>query len=295
MGITDELDFLTTNMPGGEDDLSPAMEVAVSHYQELFDCTAGEALAKLRSHRSEIQSHYLLEEDGRVGSPLSPTKLSKAATYLVKLEDPLGDADAVRIAAGLDRAPDVMGGESDTGKADFARVDETAKIAILSYLAARGSAFRPTFVQITQAGKSLSSTCRAPFLGTDSTLPQFRLTHHAELIVPTQDEYPVWYFVYGMLADPDELSLILRLTSAPDYQPATVQGGMFLAERQLVDARYSYGPPPVIPGKAYLVSSPEAEAALRYSVTDRYEVVRCVITLDSENRDLTGLTFRYNP
>lgn len=68
---------------------------------------------------------------------------------------------------------------------------------------------------------------------------------------PQQNDFPVWYFLYDILADPEELPGILQLDSTPGYLPAIVYGGKSLSEEQLIDATPSYDSfDSVVPGQA---------------------------------------------
>jgi hypothetical protein len=268
----------------------------VARYQDLFGCSREEAVDKVRGHRADLHDHLVAANQAEARASAEAAQIGFAATYLIRLEGMFESVEEVRIAAGLEEAPDMVTGTSGTDDvASFCRIDEAAKAAILSYLADEGSDFRPTFLQITQAGKALSETSAAPFLGMDTTLPQFLASNPDTIFHPTQDEYPVWYFFYGMLSDPEELSSILQLDSNPEYWPAIVYGGKLLSERQLVDATLSHGTAtPVVLGQAFRVENHKDEESLRFSVTDEYEVVRCHMELVETGEILQGLVFRYN-
>ncbi|OIW22277.1 hypothetical protein CONLIGDRAFT_564246, partial [Coniochaeta ligniaria NRRL 30616] len=218
------------------------------------------------------------------------------ATYLILLEGPFQSVEDVRNAAGLTDPPEIMTGTAGPGDVTcFCRINEAAKAAILNYLVEDGSSFRPTFLQITQAAKALSDMSAAPFLGMDATLPQFRAPSADTIFRPRQDEYPVWYFFYGMLSDPEELSTILQLKdSNPKYRPAAVYGGELLSQRQLIDATPSSGSSiPTALGDAFRVENEKDEQSLRFSVTDKFDVVRCRMEMLDTGEIVNGLTFRY--
>ncbi|KAK4227410.1 hypothetical protein QBC38DRAFT_499409 [Podospora fimiseda] len=61
--------------------------------------------------------------------------------------------------------------------------------------------------------KSLSAFSIHPTLGIESTLPQYRIDslHNSRGLLPKQGQYPVWYFFYGTLAQPDVLNQLLGL------------------------------------------------------------------------------------
>ncbi|KAK5240470.1 hypothetical protein LTR40_011694 [Exophiala xenobiotica] len=119
----------------------------------------------------------------------------------------------------------------------------------------------------------------------DLALPQHRSDDTTFEPAPLPDQYPVWYFFYGTLADPDVLSQHLNLETAPSYIPAHVVGGQI--RTALVDA-----PGTEVYGSAFLVESRDQEDALRIYETDKYEVVRCHITM--QTGVVCGLTFRFD-
>ncbi|RMD40106.1 hypothetical protein DV735_g5027, partial [Chaetothyriales sp. CBS 134920] len=131
----------------------------------------------------------------------------------------------------------------------------------------------------------------APALGLvegTSTLPQYR----PDYPLGGPDQFPVWYFFYGTLADPAVLKHQLALTIEPCLVPAVVEGGCVRTwagkYKALVDAPRDC----CVDGRAFLVESREQEDALRFYETDRYEVVRCRIV--ASNHVFSGLTFRFN-
>lgn len=101
-----------------------------------------------------------------------------------------------------------------------------------------------------------------------------------------------------MLADADELAFIVKSQlSPPRLRPAAVGGGKLASDRILVDgngydAMVQSGAH-FVPGKAYLVETVQIEDALRYAVTETYEVFRCEVRMLETNEVVKGLTFRY--
>ncbi|KAH6900387.1 hypothetical protein B0T10DRAFT_542668 [Thelonectria olida] len=162
-------------------------------------------------------------------------KKSRAVAYLVKLQ-------AVKSIAGLPHTPEVMTGADDTRRENDLGPN-------------------PTFLQLTLAEKALSHGSAALTLGLDVTLPQNRAESMKTVFKPSQDEYQLWYFMYGTLADPKELSIVLP----------TVTGGRFLSRNTIVDADIGQSSPKS-QGKAFLVQTEQQEEALRFSVTDKFEV-----------------------
>src|SRR5690606_3067412 len=147
-----------------------------------------------------------------------------------------------------------------------------------------------------RAEKALSNTTIHPALGMDSTLPQHRPTdgYSEARFSPRQDDYPVWYFFYGTLADAAFLVRLLSLSQKPRLRPASVEGGIMRtwAGRYpaLIDADSLCK---CIAGFAYLVESREHEEILQYYETKKYEVVRCSIRMYDDIEVINGLTFRY--
>jgi hypothetical protein len=277
-------------------ELDPDAET-VARYQDLFGCSHEEAVEKSRGHHADLHDHLVAANEAEARAAIEAAQIGYAATYLILLEGPFESVEEVRIAAGLRDPPEMVTGSAAPGDVTcFCRIDEAAKAAILKYLVEEGSSYRPTFLQIKQAAKALSETSAAPFLGRDATLPQFRASSSDTVFRPEQDEHPVWYFFYGMLSDPEELSTILQLDdSDPEYRPAGVYGGELLSQRQLIDAPPLYGSSiPFVLGDAFKVENEKDEESLRFSVTDEYEVVRCRIEMLETGETGDGLTFRYN-
>lgn len=232
--------------------------------------------------------------------------------YLMRLGAGVPSAAEIQEIAGLDAPPVVYYAEeeedsdddnesyddrSDDGKATtatFCIVDSRTKNAILNI------GFRPFFIRHTDsAAKELSAHSRHPTLGVpDATLPQFRLDddnlNHSTL--PAQDEYPVIYFFYGRLCEPDVLTRLLRLDEPPVFYPANVTGGRLTKTpggryNALVHGRSGE----TVQGCSYMVKSRTEEDALRDYETEMYEVVRCLVNFEKKGQMKTvrGLTFLY--
>ncbi|CAM1504457.1 Fc.00g020480.m01.CDS01 [Cosmosporella sp. VM-42] len=255
----------------------------VRQYMDLFGLDEHEAMKKINELRG------LMPEEG----PKVKPKSTRAAAYLVKLQGQLPDAEAVKSIAGLSELPEVVTGSDDSGRnATFCRVDHQARSAIAKHFSNNCFGDSPTFFQLTLADKSLSDASAAPTLGLDTTMPQNRPESQDTVFRPTQDEYPVWYFFYGPLANPDELSIILRLSDKPQYAAATIKGGRLAAWNAIVDAYPGQGMAD-FQGKAFLVRTPKEEESLRFSVTDKFEVVRCKIRMTDQENLVDGLTLRH--
>lgn len=169
------------------------------------------------------------------------------------------------------------------------KVDTTARNNILTHLSEAESCFQPTFFRYSVAAKELSKTSAFPTLGLDSTMTQYRPSSADDpSLLPSQTQYPVWYFFYGTLADPEVLNRLLGVK--PEYKAASVRGGTLHTwggkYKALVDC-----PGRLVHGHAFLVQDQDQEEALRCYETDKYEVVRCEISMGDE--DVRGLTFRF--
>ncbi|EXK83912.1 hypothetical protein FOQG_11864 [Fusarium oxysporum f. sp. raphani 54005] len=126
-----------------------------------------------------------------------------------KLEGPLDTTEAVAQAAGIS-SPNgcAISATDSSGKVgSFFKINAINKTTIEAYLRAKPSltTFVPIFIPCNPARKSLSSHSLHPTLGIETTLPHRRLEHLHDEPRPAQNEYPVWYFVYGDLAEGDVL------------------------------------------------------------------------------------------
>lgn len=225
--------------------------------------------------------------------------MNPKSRFLLKLEGLLPDVKAAQEIGNLDSAPTKYQGADDGGEdVEFCIINATAKQVIEKRLRDQGTDFRPTFIRISDAEKDLSPICRHPTLGIDSTMPQHRLQNETAA-TPTQNEYPVWYFFYGTLADKDVLARVLQRDeiSTADLLPAQVRGGRLTTwagkYRAMIHADLKAPP---VTGSAYLVKSREEEDALRFYETERYAVVRCRIQIAGESgrsEGMDGLTFLF--
>ncbi|KAF2494690.1 hypothetical protein BU16DRAFT_462430 [Lophium mytilinum] len=224
--------------------------------------------------------------------------------YLVKLEPPFSTAEELAVAANLspNNTPSVEKATGDEGTARFCRLSTHSKEILTDWLALKHPSYRPTFIRIGKASKELSSTSIYPTLGVDTTLPQHRPNAwHTSCPYPLQDQYPVWYFFYGTLANENLLSNLFGWSDditdkMPILHRASVRGGVLKTwggrYRAMVDS-----PGAVVEGFAYQVQSRDEEDALLLYETEKYEVVRCEITLDGAKtvimRRVKGCTFRF--
>ena len=233
---------------------------------------------------------------------------SHRGRYLMRLGPGVPSAAEIQEIAGLDAPPAVYYAEEENSEdddesydyrsddveataANFCIVDGRTKDAILNI------GFRPFFMRLADsAAKELSAHSRHPTLGVpDANLPQFRLdNNHAAL--PAQDEYPVMYFFYGTLCEPDVLISLLRLDEPPVFYPANVTGGRLTkTPGGLYNALVHGRSDETVQGSAYMIKSRTEEDALCDYETEMYEVVRCFINFEEKGqiRTVPGLTFLY--
>lgn len=311
--LCSELELMATNsLTWNEPDTDDVRPTDIARWQQLFAVNYEEAEKRLRGHRNdfarcrisddhwdlvraemELLGHdkesyeYSLRLSQELQTALSAAAAPPDAEYLLKLEGPLPTATAVQEAAGLIGEPPLFSGVDDSGDSSpFVIVDGRTKDTLSTVFK---TAFAPIFIRHCKARKGLSSSSRYPELGIDTTLPQFRLD--VALASPQQAEYPVTYFFYGTLAEPERLVRILQLEKEPHLEEAFVSGGSLDTwagkYKALVDAERHAR----VDGWAYAVQSQEHEDALRYYETDKYEVVRC--TIYTTHGPQAGLTFRF--
>jgi hypothetical protein len=226
-------------------------------------------------------------------SQQTPHPRDGKTVYLVKLEGPLSTASKIQHLAGMPCLPKQVSGTDDaSGSAGFCFITGAEKLALTAALSGRlHRSFAPSFIPINKAEKNLASKSMAPFLGFDPTLPHHRPSDASQTFLPTQNQYPVWYFFYGTLADPNILATKLGFPYPIVYRSASVTGG----ELRNWGGKYKalINGAGTVRGWAYQVTSAEREDALRYYETDQYEVVRCAITMDYTGESVLGLTFRF--
>ena len=324
MDIFDELEIMATN--ASEDfgvEFEPD-EDEIARWQILFAYTYSEALEQIRSQKNDYSrrkvsddlwdlvqsqmeaqgySREAYEHKLRTGGPSNDQQIttgdstSQASTsYLILLKDVLSTPEKVQAAAELSEPPQAVQASSETtDDAVFCRIDGDIKQAIERWLSQQRSTFRPTFVRLSKARKSLAATSVHPTLGIESTLPQHRLSLSQASVSPLQDDFPVWYFFYGTLADS---SFLTRLLSLPESEPqaflipAVIAGGVLKSWQGQYKALVDGASTDYVHGSAYLVSTREREEALLLYETENYEVVRCTIVIDNGSV-VQGLTFRF--
>ncbi|KAB8226430.1 hypothetical protein BDV33DRAFT_197429 [Aspergillus novoparasiticus] len=232
-----------------------------------------------------------LVNDNRPTPQLKPQKRDYTTNYLVKLEGPLASPSHIQKIAGLLEPPLLKTGEGELSSATFCLIKGTTRLAILSAL----PNYTLTFIHVNMADKHLSNYSMSPYIGSDidPTLPHHRAQSMDQLFLPTQNQYPVWYFFYGTLTDPETLARKLSLPELPVLRRAMVKGGRIKMwggkYKALVDSSSSS----IVDGWAYEVSSEEEEEQLRYYEADEYEVVRCEIHIVDSGHIVEGLSFRF--
>lgn len=215
---------------------------------------------------------------------------TQSRTYLLKLEYPLDSPIMLQAVMQWQCAPRLIPGVDDDGElVYFCSFSSQQRAEIMENML---NSSHLTFLPITTARKELSSFSRYPTLGLDSTMPQNR--QDKELILPMDNTYPVYYFFYGTLAQPDVLNRVLGRPSDSSvlYKAARIYGGRLtkwankylgIVDSAAIDA---------VDGYAYLVESQNDEEALRIYETSKYEVVRCTIKFKEDGSVVPGLTFR---
>ncbi|KAL2868586.1 uncharacterized protein BJX67DRAFT_45640 [Aspergillus lucknowensis] len=160
------------------------------------------------------------------------------ATCLVNLEGSLGSASKVQQLAGMLQLPQKVTGTGDNSEeASFCFVSGREKSTIVAALSKQRSradpllqvaSFTPTFIRIDRAQKALSSDVitQRCVLATIQHFLRTALLTPSHIFLPSQSQYPVWYFLYGTLADPNILAEKQRLPVVPHLGQATVEGGI---------------------------------------------------------------------
>ncbi|KAK7885624.1 hypothetical protein LTR67_010417 [Exophiala xenobiotica] len=305
MDILAELETMATNVTEEDDMISDA---DVQRWQKLFNLTRSDSSNAIETYRGnysraritdehwdaikstqEAKGHNRESYEYSLTKTRKPTNMTSASapiergSFIVQLTGPLDTAARLQEAAALSQIPALATGFGEDGEARFCEIDGAAKSRLLAWLAKHHGDFHPTIVRLSKAKKDLCPHTPAPMLGRmDLTLPQHRPDDATFKPTPLPDQYPVWYFFYGTLADSDVLSQHLNLDTAPVVYPSARW-----KYRALVDA-----PGTEVDGSAFLVGSRDQEDALRFYETDKYEVVRCHITM--QTGVVCGLTFRFD-
>ena len=297
----------------------------VVRWQKIFHYTQAQAICQIRQHRAdfsrprvsddhwelvrtkmegydrETYEHKLVVDQGISHKSTTSTTMgadsASSAMFVFKLGnaqlgDLLSTPAQVRDIAKMTKCPDTFVGTGEDQEGLFCRVDATAKKNIELFLTPMRSLLQPTFVRCSLATKEFDKHSAYPTLGLDTTLPQHRLHKLDDCSAPSQAQYPVWYFFYGTLADPDTLIRLLNLEEPPALQTASISGGIIKTWGGTFKALINGPETAKVDGWAYCVKGPEHEEALRFYETAEYEVVRCRILLQNGTVQ-KGCTFRF--
>ncbi|KAF5618759.1 hypothetical protein F52700_12279 [Fusarium sp. NRRL 52700] len=325
MDLLEELEAMAQAVSSFQDN-DEIPESTIFRWQKLFGYSAAMAERKIKEHRHDplrltvSQDHWTFVRDrmeaeghdresyehsyGRTSHDainqrkemsMKEKRRLRAAVFLIKLEGPFNNVQAVIQAADLwsPSSTEVLPATNLHGQpCSFVKINGMDKLAIEAWLREYPHpGFTPTIIKDPYASKDLSPTSLYPTLGLDTTLPQFRPGPHTAPR-PSQNEYPVWYFFYGTLTDPFVLSRLFGSDFKAQCSAANIRGGALKTwgrYNALVD---DPGGTNLVFGKALLIESREQEDRLRAYETNAYEVVRCSIEMGSDMR-VDGLTFRF--
>ena len=209
---------------------SEALEQIMNQIKDYSRCKVSDGLWDLVKAQMEAQGYsreayeHKLKTEGKPTTSIATAQAS--VTYLVLLQGLLDTPEKIQAAAKLPEPPHAVQASSETKTEDsvFWRIDGNTKQTLESWLSQQKSPFKPLCVRISEAKKDLAATSIHPTLGIESTLPQHRPSCFQKSISPTplQDEFPVWYFFYGTLADRSVLTRLLSLSrqnTPPSSQP----------------------------------------------------------------------------
>ncbi|TVY73486.1 hypothetical protein LSUE1_G007573 [Lachnellula suecica] len=258
MDSLEELKQMARNATDAQADGERPSEASIARWQNLFQYSRSEAADLILEHRNNFSRHRVSDEHwqlvqeekeaqgydreayehelemsgrpkkstGHQGKKVLLSEAQARVMYLLKLEGPLNTSDRIREAGSLRASPEIIQGSGDDGEAAFCQIDRKAKYAISFWLRAQNLTFKPTLVRLPgNAAKDFSTYSRYPTLGLDSTLLQYRPAKN-QSFRPGQEEYPVWYFFYGTLADPMVLSRHLSIADDQSLvlKPAKISG-----------------------------------------------------------------------
>jgi len=223
-------------------------------------------------------------------SPPKRPRRRVEASYLFRLEHPLSTPWELASALNLLRVPQLESGVGEDGEASFCRLSQSGVIALDAWVEKNCPTQKFTKLRIGLAHKE--DPGELPLLGRDPTLPQYRPTLAARASERRLPEFPVHYFFYGTLANPERLERLFGVSAdeLPALRPTIVLGGRIRiwAERYkaLVDE-----PGSVVAGFAFSCGSVDQEEALRVYEGDAYEVVAARLVVDG--KEVVGRTFRF--
>ena len=224
-------------------------------------------------------------------SPPNCPRRRVEASYLFRLQHPLSTPRDVANALGLSRVPRLESGTGEDGEESFCRLSQSGMKALDAWVEKNCPTQKFTKIRIGLAHKD---TGVLPLLGRDPTLPQYR-PDRPDIVAPTRKDgpdFPVHYFFYGTLADPERLERLFGVPASDlsPLQPAVLMDGRIRTwagkYRALVDQ-----PGAVVAGVAYDCASVDQEDALRVYEGDAYEVVAARLMVDG--KETVGRTFRF--
>ncbi|KAI1282207.1 hypothetical protein F5Y07DRAFT_410800 [Xylaria sp. FL0933] len=313
MEFGDELELLAQAATQGSEEPEEPDYNDVKRWQSLFGFTYSQSLQQIQSHRSNLSRLFVSDAHWDIvraekeaqgfnkeayeysctfksAKPPKTQATNPNLSYLIRLGGPIDSVEMVKLASQMKHEPPVYyGTDDDDMPATFCKIDTSARNNILAYLSENQPRFQPTFIPYSMAAKELSATSAYPTLGVDATMPQNRPSSaNITSFVPSQNQYPVWYFFYGTLADPEVLGRLLGVE--PLYKDATVSGGTLKTWGGKYQAMTDC-PGAVVYGSTFLVRDQTQEDILRCYETEKYEVVRCEI--NTSDKKVKGLTFRF--
>ncbi|CAN9182212.1 unnamed protein product [Alternaria alternata] len=270
------------------------------HAMSAFDELDGDTVLPDRTSAPKLSSELrdLLRFNKQRRTPVKGVADRKSSNmdYLFKLSDPVTPT-ILASAAILPSQPRIIQGEGENGIVQLCHVSDLDISKIKDWLAKEYPDISPIFAPINKARKALSLGSAYPTLGYDTTLPHHRPDSRACEYLPTQDQFPVWYFFYGTLGNSSFLNELFGLPPEEDRAlvPALIYRGKLKTWGGKYNALIDDDPESRVDGWAYEVVSQEQEHALCMYETVRYEVVRVEIKLDghSGGRFVKGCAFQF--
>jgi hypothetical protein len=284
------LDHNYTHFPETRHDLVITRILPISPKMDYLELEDSAMLAFEELGGNFISEHVLSKPVASTSAPLTKRSRRRVETsYLIRLGGPFSTPRDIANALSLSRVPQLESGEAEDGEASFCRLSESSINALDVWVKKHNPNHNMTKVRISLAHKDFGDL---PILGCDPTLPHHRPQTAVGTIKQRVLEYPVHYFFYGTLADPERLERLLGIPASdlPPLQPAIVLNGRVEIwagkYRALVDS-----PGAKADGFAYAVTSSDQEEALRVYEGDHYEVVAARIVVGGQQ--IVGRTFRF--
>lgn len=209
--------------------------------------------------------------------------------FLLRLEDLISSPRDIANALGLSTVPRLENGTAEDHEASFCRLSQAEIYAFSCWATKHYPTKNFLKIPIRLAHKDPG---KLAVLGHDGTLPHHRPCLPVKPTEQSAPEYPVHYFFYGTLSDPERLGRLfgVPLCELSPLQPATLLDGRLRAwagkYKAVVD-----DPGGRVDGWSYVVASASQEHALREYEGDNYEVVAARLLIDG--KETTGRTFRF--